>query len=72
MLLNVDRVLGIVPFPFHLCTYCIHANDEITSTLFLLPLASFASLRVTVKSEAFRAGGLLPLPLYALRSFLTC
>ena len=28
------RVLGIVPFPFHLCTYCIHADDGIQAQLF--------------------------------------
>ena len=34
MLCSVGRVLGIVPFPFHLCTYCIHADDGIQAQLF--------------------------------------
>jgi hypothetical protein len=34
MLLNIDRVFGIVSFPFHLCTYCIHADGGIQLRLF--------------------------------------
>ncbi len=65
MFLGVGRVFGIVPFPFHLCTYCIHADDGIQAIgFFAFPLCR-SPLPVTATSETLKHPAIAHTLLYA-------